>query len=176
MSTPGRSSAALLHWKWAKATWWQHHNNSFHLGQQKLTTSRNWSQSRSYKHISKCGGYGFALNNANSKYGVQLRGDSMLTSRHVIWGHGHTYRLGKGIKCLCYHVPQVDLAIYAMWDSQMAPSLSSYHIIFIHLKDIDHRDVQNKWSNKITIYEEYNLWRSPSEPARWGQGITGGND
>jgi hypothetical protein len=34
----------------------------------------------------------------------------MLTSGHIIWGHGHTYRLGKGIECLCYHVPQVDLA------------------------------------------------------------------
>ena len=86
---------------------------------------------------------------------------------HLLW-HENTHRQCKGISELRYHAPQVDLAIYAMRNSQTVPSLWFYHIIFIQVKDIDKHDAQNDWSNKIAIDEKYNLWQSPSKPAKWG--------
>jgi hypothetical protein len=54
------------------------------------------------------------------------------------------------------------------------PSLSFEHVIFIYVKENNAHDAQNQRSEKIAIYEEYNLWQSPSEPSRWDQGIAGG--
>jgi hypothetical protein len=56
-----------------------------HLAQQKLTMPRDRQQIRSYKYIRRFGTYGFALNDANAKYGVLLKWDGMLKSRRIFW-------------------------------------------------------------------------------------------
>ena len=60
--------------------------------QQTLTTAGKCSQIRNYKHISKCGTYDFARNRVNTKECVQLKLNSMLKSRHILWWYRNTHR------------------------------------------------------------------------------------
>jgi hypothetical protein len=53
----------------------------------KLTTAGNGRKMCNYEHISKCGTYDFAHNRVSAKECVQLKLDSMLKSRNILWWH-----------------------------------------------------------------------------------------